>query len=120
MEKGAPSLAQRLSALVERDPARLGGVPVFRGSRVPIKNLFDYLGAGDSLETFLDDFPGISHEQAQEAIELAQLRLLDADPKTSAPNALPAHLTTVKGDGLQPGVDLDNSKALFDRMEHRE
>lgn len=60
-----------LSGLVEHDTKRLGGVPVFRGTRVPIKSLFDHLQAGDSLETFLDDFPGVTREQAQGVIELA-------------------------------------------------
>lgn len=48
-----------------------GGVPVFAGTRVPVKNLFDYLEAGDSLDQFLDDFPSVSREQAIEALELA-------------------------------------------------
>ena len=66
-----------LACLSERDPARLGGVPLFRGTRVPVKSLFDHLHAGDSLETFLDDFPGVSREQAQGVIDLAGHQLLD-------------------------------------------
>jgi uncharacterized protein (DUF433 family) len=50
--------------LIERDPEKLGGTPVFAGTRVPIKNLFDYLEGGDSLDVFLDDFPTVSREQA--------------------------------------------------------
>ena len=69
--------ANLLARLIERDPARLGGVPVFRGTRVPVKSLFDHLHAGDSLETFLDDFPGVSREQAQGVIDLAGHQLLD-------------------------------------------
>lgn len=61
--------ATLLAGLIERDPTRLGGVPVFRGTRVPVKSLFDHLCAGDSLETFLDDFPGVTREQAQSVIE---------------------------------------------------
>ena len=41
----------------------LGGTPVFRGTRVPIKNLIDYLAAGQDLEEFLDDFPTVTKEQ---------------------------------------------------------
>lgn len=67
----------RLARLIERDPARLGGVPVFRGTRVPVQSLFDHLHAGDSLETFLDDFPGVTCEQAQGVITLAGRQLLD-------------------------------------------
>ena len=44
-------------SVVHRDPEIQGGVPVFRGTRVPLRNLIDYLEAGDSLEGFLDDFP---------------------------------------------------------------
>ena len=60
-----------LARYVERDPERLGGVPVFRGTRVPVKSLFDHLQAGDALETFLDDFPGVTREQAEGVIDLA-------------------------------------------------
>lgn len=69
--------AGRLALLIERDPARLGGVPVFRGTRVPVKSLFDHLHAGDSLDTFLDDFLGVTREQAQGVIDLAGHQLLD-------------------------------------------
>lgn len=56
---------------VHRDPEILGGVPVFKGTRVPIRNLIDYLEAGDSLETFLDHFPSVTREQAVAALEEA-------------------------------------------------
>ena len=58
--------------IVHRDPKILGGTPVFVGTRVPVKILFDYLGAGDSLEVFLDEFPSVSREQAVAALELAR------------------------------------------------
>ncbi|MCH8827121.1 MAG: DUF433 domain-containing protein [Chloroflexi bacterium] len=41
----------------------LGGTPVFRGTRVPIKNLIDYLAAGQDIDEFLDDFPTVTKEQ---------------------------------------------------------
>lgn len=53
------------------DPERMGGEPCFRNSRVPIKALFDYLGGGDDLATFLDHFPGVTHEQAVAVLELS-------------------------------------------------
>jgi uncharacterized protein (DUF433 family) len=56
--------------LIERDPEKLGGTPVFAGTRVPIKNLFDYLGGGDSLDVFLDDFPTVAREQALGVLEV--------------------------------------------------
>jgi len=58
--------------VVHRDPEILGGTPVFVGTRVPVKILFDYLEAGDSLEVFLDEFPSVSREQAVAALELAR------------------------------------------------
>jgi len=73
----AESAASRLSKTVEIDPERLGGEPVFRGTRVPVKSLFDHLSAGDSLETFLDDFPGVTREQVQAVVEVAGLHLLE-------------------------------------------
>ena len=60
-----------LESVVRCDPNVLGGTPVFAGTRVPIKNLVDYLAAGDSLERFLDHFPSVTREQAVAALELA-------------------------------------------------
>ena len=58
-----------------------GGVPVFHGTRVPVKNLFDYLEAGDSLDQFLRSFPSVSRQQAVAALELAREALVpDAHP----------------------------------------
>lgn len=68
--------------IVHRDPEILGGTPVFGGTRVPVKILFDYLEAGDSLEVFLDEFPSVSREQAIKALELAR--------EVIAPDARPA------------------------------
>jgi uncharacterized protein (DUF433 family) len=50
----------------------LGGTPVFNGTRVPVKNLIDYLEGGDSLDEFLEDFPSVSREQAVQFLELAK------------------------------------------------
>ena len=58
--------------VVHRDPEILGGTPVFVGTRVPLKNLIDYLAAGDSLDDFLDDFPSVTREQAVAALEAAR------------------------------------------------
>jgi uncharacterized protein (DUF433 family) len=65
-----PMVAQ--NEVVHTDPEILAGEPVFAGTRVPLRNLFDYLEAGDSLEVFLDAFPDISREQAVAALELAR------------------------------------------------
>ncbi|MFZ1059905.1 MAG: DUF433 domain-containing protein [Candidatus Rokuibacteriota bacterium] len=61
-----------LDSVVQTDPEILGGTSVFRGTRVPVKNLLDYLAAGDSLDQFLDDFPTVKREQAVAALELAR------------------------------------------------
>lgn len=62
----------KLDSIVHSDPEILGGTSVCRGTRVPIKNLIDYLAAGDSLDQFLDDFPTVKREQAVAALELAR------------------------------------------------
>ena len=51
--------------LVEIDPETLGGTPVFRGTRVPIQNLFDSLETGESIEQFLEQYPTVGNEQAR-------------------------------------------------------
>lgn len=55
-----------------RDPEIMGGIPCFRGTRVPVKTLFDHLAAGDSIEIFLDDFPSVSRDQAIAVIREAE------------------------------------------------
>ena len=59
-----------------RHPNILGGTPVFRGTRVPVLALFDYLEGGDTLEDFLEGFPTVSHEAAIAALEEAKELLL--------------------------------------------
>ena len=55
--------------LIEVDPEKLGGTPVFYGTRVPIQNLFDCLETGESLDEFLDQFPTVTREQALAVLE---------------------------------------------------
>jgi uncharacterized protein (DUF433 family) len=62
--------------IVHSDPEIMGGVPVFVGTRVPVKTLWDYLEAGDPLDLFLDHFPTVSREQAVAALEQARERLV--------------------------------------------
>ena len=61
-----------IDALIIRDDEIMSGTPVFKGTRVPIKNLIDYLEAGDDLDEFLDDFPSVSRDQAIQVLELAK------------------------------------------------
>jgi uncharacterized protein (DUF433 family) len=58
--------------VINIDPEILGGTPVFFGTRVPIKNLFDYLETGDSIEDFLEDFEGVRKEQVIKLLEISQ------------------------------------------------
>jgi uncharacterized protein (DUF433 family) len=62
--------------LVEIDPEKLGGTPVFYGTRVPIQNLFDCLEGGETLDQFLDQFPSVTREQALAVLEESKERLL--------------------------------------------
>lgn len=59
--------------IINIDPEILGGTPVFYGTRVPIKNLFDYLETGDSIELFLEDFEGVSKDQVVKVLETSDL-----------------------------------------------
>lgn len=58
--------------VIVKDPEILGGVPVFRGTRVPFKNLLDYLEGGHTLREFLEDFPSVTREAAIAALEHAK------------------------------------------------
>ena len=62
--------------LIITSPDRLGGTPVFAGTRVPVQTLIDYLTAGDSLDDFLEDFPSVSRDHAIAVLELAKSALL--------------------------------------------
>ena len=69
------------SDIVDRSPEILGGTPVFRGTRVPIRTLIDYLEAGQSLGEFLQDFPTVMRDQAIAVLEMAREALTrDARP----------------------------------------
>ena len=69
------------SPRVISDPNILGGTPVFIGSRVPVRIIFEHLEAGDSLEVFLEDFPSVSRVLAIQVLEDAKMALvLDAHP----------------------------------------
>ena len=53
------------------DPEIMSGTPVFAGTRVPVESLIEHLKAGDTLEDFLEGFPGVRREQAQAFLEIA-------------------------------------------------
>ena len=62
-------------SLVRRDPEIMNGALCFAGTRVPVKNLFDYLEGRSSLEEFLEDFPTVSRSRAVAVLEVALERL---------------------------------------------
>ena len=67
---------QAITQLITCDPEIVSGTPVFAGTRVPIKNIFDYLKGGHDLAEFFEDFPSVSQAQARGILELAQEALL--------------------------------------------
>jgi uncharacterized protein (DUF433 family) len=62
--------------IVHSDPEILGGTPVFVGTRVPVQALLDFLEGGDTIEEFLDNYPGVSREQAVAFLEEASRALV--------------------------------------------
>ena len=62
-------------SVIIKHPEIVSGAPVFRGTRVPLQNLFDYLEGGETLDTFLEGFPGVSREDAIVAVEEARIAL---------------------------------------------
>lgn len=65
-----------MSRYVTISPEILSGTPVFTGTRVPIKNLFDYIETGSNIDEFLDDFPTVSKEIAVAILQEAEHLLL--------------------------------------------
>jgi uncharacterized protein (DUF433 family) len=65
-----------MDSVIVKNPQILGGMAIFRGTRVPIQNLFDYLEGGETLEEFLEGFPTVSREAALAALEEAKHLLL--------------------------------------------
>jgi uncharacterized protein (DUF433 family) len=54
------------------NPERMSGEPCFFGTRVPVKHLFDYLRGGHAIDSFLDDFPGVTREQVDAVLAFAE------------------------------------------------
>ena len=65
--------------IINIDPEILGGTPVFFGTRVPIKNLFDYIESGESIDYFLDDFEGVQREQVIKVLKMSH-KLIETSP----------------------------------------
>jgi len=82
--------------LITRNPKIMSGTPVFKGTRVPVDTLFDWLESGFTLDEILDDFPSVSREQA-----VALLKMVD---KVEAPEAVARNLTVMGGTPVFPGT----------------
>jgi uncharacterized protein (DUF433 family) len=61
--------------IIHSSPEVLGGTPVFTGTRVPIRSLFDHLEAGESIDDFLDGFPSVRRDQVIALLEISQERV---------------------------------------------
>ncbi len=61
----------------------LNGVVVFKGTRVPVRNLFEYLVAGESIKDFMEDFPTVSFEQIREVLLRAEIAIEKEDKKAA-------------------------------------
>ncbi len=75
------SLHVAAGGLVVSDPDILGGTPVFRGTRMPAKTLFDYLADGLSLDYFLETFPSVAREQAAAVLRYGWQRIASEFPR---------------------------------------
>ena len=65
-----------LTDLITSTPERLGGTPVFAGTRVPVQTLIEYFEAGHPLDQFLDDYPSVTRDHAVAVLELAKRALI--------------------------------------------
>ena len=64
------------NSVISRDPEIMGGVPIFRGTRVPFQALLDYLEGGQTIDEFVSDFPTVTREAAVDALERAKTLVL--------------------------------------------
>jgi uncharacterized protein (DUF433 family) len=69
-------MATPTSSLISSNPEVLGGTPVFRGTRVPVQTLIEYLEGGQTIDDFLEGFPTVTREQVIAFLEEAKARML--------------------------------------------
>ena len=77
IESESAGMSQR--NLIEINPNKMSGIPVFRGTRVPIQNLFDCIEEGETIDQFLEQFPTVTREQVNGVLELSKERLLEGE-----------------------------------------
>jgi uncharacterized protein (DUF433 family) len=73
----------KAKAVVVIDPEIMSGTPCFAGTRVPVRNLLDYLEAGDPLDEFLEQFPTVSRKQAIAFLEQSAAAMLEKIPQAA-------------------------------------
>jgi uncharacterized protein (DUF433 family) len=76
-------VAMKAKAIVVVDPEIMSGTPCFAGTRVPVRNLLDYLEAGDPLDEFLEQFPTVSRAQAVAFLEQSAEAMFGKIPQTA-------------------------------------
>ena len=67
----------QLSEVIWVDPERMSGTPCFKGTRVPVQCLIDYIQGNSTLEEFFEDYPSVSREQVTRFLELAKEQLVE-------------------------------------------
>jgi len=77
-------MTPKMAILIVRSPDILSGTPVFAGTRVPVKNLLDYVRAGDTITDFLDDFPSVSREQVDTVLARLEALVLEMNDARAA------------------------------------
>ena len=77
-DRGLRHTADMKRSVINVDREIMGGTPVFRGTRVPIQTLVDYLAAGDSIHDFLEGFPSVKESQVISVLEEMKVNVLAA------------------------------------------
>ena len=67
----------KLSEVIWVDPERMSGTPCFKGTRVPVQNLLDYIQGGSTIDEFFEDFPSVTRDQVIQFLELAKQELVE-------------------------------------------
>jgi uncharacterized protein (DUF433 family) len=67
----------KLSEVIWVDPERVSGTPCFKGTRVPVQNLLNYIEGGSTIDTFFQDYPSVTRDQVIQFLELAKEQLVE-------------------------------------------
>ena len=67
----------KLGEVIWVDPERMSGTPCFKGTRVPVQNLLDYIEGGSTIDEFFEDYPSVTRDQVIQFLELAKAQLVE-------------------------------------------